>query len=86
MTADLLGRMPPASVSLAGGILAGAQSLSLLIISPVIGKLVGGLGNYDAVAWLLGGWVVPGSMVWLLWRPGGYEPRSIRSGSDQSGL
>ncbi len=72
VTADLLGRMPVSSISLAGGILAGAQSLSLLIVSPLIGKMVGGLGDYHAVAYMLGCWVVPGSLIWLLWRPRAY--------------
>jgi len=69
VTSDLLARMPPGSVSFAGGILAGAQSVSLFIVNPLIGRAVDRLGNYDAVGISLGLWVIPGCVIWLLWRP-----------------
>jgi len=69
VTSDLLARMPPGSVSFAGGILAGAQSLALIIANPLIGRAVDRLGNYDAVALGLAAWVIPGSLAWLCWRP-----------------
>jgi ACS family hexuronate transporter-like MFS transporter len=69
VTADLLGRMPAGSVSFAGGILAGGQSLALIIANPLIGRAVDRIGNYDAVALFLAAWVVPGSLIWLRWRP-----------------
>ena len=69
ITSDLLGRMPPGSVSFAGGIMAAAQSLAQIISSPLIGRAVDKLGNYDAVGVILAVWVIPGSLVWLLWRP-----------------
>jgi MFS transporter, ACS family, hexuronate transporter len=69
VTADLLGRMPAGSVSFAGGILSCAQSLALIIVNPLIGRAVDRLGNYDAVAIGLAMWVVPGSLIWLCWRP-----------------
>jgi len=69
VTSDLLARMPPGSVSFAGGILAGAQSLALIIANPLIGRAVDRLGNYDAVALGLAAWVIPGSLGWLCWRP-----------------
>jgi ACS family hexuronate transporter-like MFS transporter len=72
VTADLLGRMPASSVSFAGGILAGAQSLALIIVNPLIGRAVGSLGDYDAVAIFLGAWAIPGSLAWQVWRPGPY--------------
>jgi MFS transporter, ACS family, hexuronate transporter len=68
-TSDLLGRMPPGSVSLAGGILAGAQSLSLIIGSPLIGRAVDRLGSYDLPTLCLGLWALPGALIWLLSRP-----------------
>lgn len=68
-TSDLLGRMPPGSVSFAGGILAGGQSLALIIVNPLIGHAVDHFHNYDVVAWALGLWAVPGGLVWLLWKP-----------------
>jgi len=69
VTADLLARVPPASVSLSGGVMAGAQSLALIIVNPLIGWSVDVHGHYDIVAWSLGALVVPGSIVWLVWRP-----------------
>ena len=68
VTSDLLGRMPPGSVSFAGGILAGAQSLALIVVSPLIGRAVEQSGSYDAVAIVLGLWVIPGSLIWMFWR------------------
>ncbi len=69
VTADLLARMPRESISLAGGILAGAQSLALIATSPLIGGLVDANGDYIAVTIALGAWVVPGAVIWLAWRP-----------------
>jgi hypothetical protein len=69
ITSDLLGRMPAGSVSFAGGVMACAQSLALIISGPLIGRAVDKLGNYDAVGVILAVWVIPGSLVWLLWRP-----------------
>ena len=80
-TADLLSRMPASAVSFAGGILAGAQSLAFIITSPLIGAAVDHFHDYRAVALVLGGWVIPGSVVWILWRPAtqlAHAPRSPR--------
>ncbi|HET9482659.1 MAG TPA: hypothetical protein VFO79_01775, partial [Xanthomonadales bacterium] len=68
-TADLLARVPAGSVSFAGGLMAGAQSLALVIVNPLIGWSVDTHGNYDLVAWTLGAWAIPGSIIWLAWRP-----------------
>jgi ACS family hexuronate transporter-like MFS transporter len=68
-TADLLSRVPANSVSTAGGILAGAQSLALIISSPLIGRAVDATGRYDLAALCLGVWVLPGGVTWLLWKP-----------------
>jgi ACS family hexuronate transporter-like MFS transporter len=69
VTADLLGRMPAGSISFAGGIMAGAQSLALIIYNPIIGRVVDRLGSYDSVGIGLAVWMIPGSLIWLLWRP-----------------
>lgn len=69
VTADLLARMPTSSVSFAGGIMAGAQSLALIIMNPIVGAVVDRTARYDEVAIALGLWVIPGSLVWLTWRP-----------------
>ena len=67
VTADLLSRVPQGSVSSAGGILAGSQSLALIIINPIIGRVVDHTGNYDAVTLVLGLLVVPTSLIWSMW-------------------
>jgi ACS family hexuronate transporter-like MFS transporter len=77
VTADLLARMPLGVASLASGILAGAQSLALIIVSPLVGRLVDRLGSFDAATVALGLWAVPGGVVWLAWRPAvRYVPRA----------
>jgi MFS transporter, ACS family, hexuronate transporter len=68
-TADMLSRLAPEAVSFAGGIIAGAQSLSFIIMNPLIGRAVDRLHNYNAVALALGIWVIPGSLIWIAWRP-----------------
>lgn len=69
VTADLLSRMPPSSVSFAGGIMAGAQSLALILMGPLVGAAIDHYQSYDVAAQALGLWVLPGSLAWLLWRP-----------------
>lgn len=77
VTADLLARMPIGIVSFAAGILAGAQSVALLAVNPMVGRLVDRLGTYDAAAIALGLWAIPGGLVWLAWRPAiRYVPRA----------
>jgi ACS family hexuronate transporter-like MFS transporter len=68
-TADMLHRVPAANVSTMSGIVAGAQSLALIISNPLIGWSVKTHGDYDIVAWTIGLWVIPGCLVWLLWKP-----------------
>ena len=68
-TADLLSRVPPEVVAAASGTLAGAQSLAYIAVSPVIGSLVQHFHDYDAATLVLGAWVLPGSLIWLAWRP-----------------
>lgn len=69
VTADLLSRMPPGCVSFAGGMTAASQSLALIIVNPLIGAAVDHYGSYDVATFGLAVWVLPGSLVWLLWRP-----------------
>jgi ACS family hexuronate transporter-like MFS transporter len=69
VTADMLGRMPPRSVSSAAGVLAGAQSLALIVSGPLIGRAVDRFGDYTVITAVLGAWVVPGSLAWWWWRP-----------------
>lgn len=69
VTADLLARVPDDLVSFAGGVLACAQSLALIVSSPLIGVATQASGNYVGISLALGAWIVPGVLVWLAWRP-----------------
>jgi ACS family hexuronate transporter-like MFS transporter len=68
-TADVLSRMHPDAVSFTGGVVAGAQSLAMIIMNPLIGQAVDRLHDYSAVALTLGIWALPGSLIWIAWRP-----------------
>lgn len=65
LTADVLGRMPPHAVSFAGGILASAQSLALIISGPLIGASVDRYASFDVAVVVTGIWTIPGSLYWL---------------------
>lgn len=78
VTADLLGRIPPRSISLAGGTLAGAQSLALIIVNPLVGVAVDAYASYDQVALTLGAWALPGVLLWAAWPPPPYTPTRTR--------
>lgn len=67
-TADLLQRMPPGSVSFAAGAMAAAQSLSLIIVNPLIGAAFDHYQDFDVASMAIGAWALPGCLVWLLWR------------------
>lgn len=67
-TADLMGRVPADCVSTASGVLAGAQSLMMIVMNPLIGAVVDYTGNYVGVVAVIGAITIPGSLVWLLWR------------------
>jgi len=66
--ADLLARVRPEAISLAGGTLAGAQSLSLILAGPLVGAAVGHFESYDQVALALAPLVAIGASVWISWR------------------
>lgn len=69
VTADMLARMPTRGVSAAAGILAGAQSLTLIVSGPLIGRAIDHFGDYSVVSTALAVWVVPGAIAWWWWRP-----------------
>jgi len=69
ITADTMSRLPPASVSVAGGLLATGQSMAVILANPLIGRAVDHFHNYDAVCWGVAAWMIPGSVIWLLWKP-----------------
>jgi ACS family hexuronate transporter-like MFS transporter len=67
-THDMLSRVPKSAVSRAGGMTAASQSLAHIIFNPLIGAIVQRFGGYEPVTVGLGAWVIPGTIVWLLWR------------------
>ncbi len=69
ITADVLRRVPPAALSTAGGLLAAAQSLALIIANPLIGRSVEKTGSYTPALVVLVALHLPGAALWLLVRP-----------------
>ena len=69
LTADLLSRVPPDAVSFAGGTVAAAQSLILIIANPLIGWSVDATQSYDTAATALAIWAIPGCLAWILMKP-----------------
>lgn len=69
LTADMLARVPPSVISLAGGCTAAAQSVAYIAASITIGFVVKASGRYDLIVIALGALTLPGCIVWLLWRP-----------------
>jgi ACS family hexuronate transporter-like MFS transporter len=69
ISADYLGRMHPSLVSTAGGMGAAAQSLSYIIFAVILGKLIAITDGYVTPYLTLGAWMIPGCVVWLLWKP-----------------
>lgn len=82
VTADMLRRVPPGSVSTAGGLLAAAQSLALILANPLIGRAVEKIGSYEPVILVLAALHLPGAAIWLLWRP----PPVVRAESESQEL
>jgi ACS family hexuronate transporter-like MFS transporter len=65
-TADLLSRVAPNAISLAGGTLAGAQSLSMIVAGPLVGAAVGHFASYSQVALVLAPIVATGAIAWIV--------------------
>jgi MFS transporter, ACS family, hexuronate transporter len=68
-TADMLARMPPSIVAASSGFLVGSQSLALVIMGPLVGAAVDHFQSYSQVGIFIGLWALPGSLIWILWRP-----------------
>jgi ACS family hexuronate transporter-like MFS transporter len=66
---DYLGRVHPSLVSTASGMGAAAQSISHIVFAPILGKLIESSGGYVTPYLMLGVWIIPGSVAWLLWKP-----------------
>jgi ACS family hexuronate transporter-like MFS transporter len=63
---DTLRRMPQQVVSAAAGVIASAQSLCAIVVSPIIGAVVQHHG-YGGVVLALGAWAVPLAAIWIAW-------------------
>ena len=53
----------------ASGISAASQSLAYIVANPLIGFTVDRTKSYTLILIALGLWVIPGCVLWLLWRP-----------------
>jgi predicted MFS family arabinose efflux permease len=69
LTHDMLARVSPAAISLAGGCTAAAQSLAYVVANPLIGRAVERSGSYRMVFFTLAAWAIPGCVAWLSWPP-----------------
>jgi len=69
VTSDMLARVPPSCVSVAGGATAAAQSLAYVIANPLIGKSVQATGSYRTALVALAVALVPCLVGWLAWAP-----------------
>ncbi len=67
-TTDMMARVSPRQVSAAGGITAAAQSLAYIVANLLIGPSVQISGTYTPAFLGLTAWILPGCLVWLLWR------------------
>jgi ACS family hexuronate transporter-like MFS transporter len=69
LTSDCLARVHPAAVSAASGMLAAAQAIAHIISAPLLGKLIQSTDGYTLPFVLLGAWIIPGCVAWLIWKP-----------------
>lgn len=67
--ADAYARVAPSSVSMAGGLIACAQSIVFIAMNPLIGKAVDASGSYDGVALVIGAMTIPFAITWIAWKP-----------------
>jgi hypothetical protein len=69
LTADLLARVPTTATGAAAGFMAATQSIAHVIANPSIGFVAQRTGSY---IWVCGGlalWLLPMTVLWLLWQP-----------------
>jgi len=82
VTADMAARIPPGMIAAAGGMCAAAQSVAQIAANLAIGPSVMRTGSYTVSLIALAAWVIPGSLVWLVWRP----PPVYQEGQDEGGV
>ncbi len=67
LTGDMLARVSPSRVSMAGGMTAAAQSLAYVVANPLIGWSIDRTHAYSPALVTLGLTVLPGTAAWLMW-------------------
>jgi predicted MFS family arabinose efflux permease len=72
LTADMMARVDPSRVAMAGGFTAAAQSLAHVVLNPIVGHSIDASHSYDGAMIGLGSLALPGALVWIVW--------SLRSG------
>ena len=73
LTADMLSRVNPARVSAASGLTAAAQSLTYVVLNPIVGRWVDASHSFDGSLRAIGAMALPAAVAWALWPmgPGG---------------
>lgn len=80
LTSDMLARVAPQTVSVAGGITAAAQSLAYIVCNPLVGAAVDRTHSYNGVCVALALILIPGSLLWMwLKPPPHYSTREVTS-------
>ena len=69
IVADAYARVAPEAVSVAGGLIACAQSIAFIVLNPIIGAVVKEYGHYDGVVIGIALWTVIPCAIWLAWKP-----------------
>jgi MFS transporter, ACS family, hexuronate transporter len=77
VTADLLVRIPRHAIAFAGGLLACGQSIAQFIANPLIGYAHDHHVAYPTIAMTIAAWLIPGSLVWIAWRPADRLERKV---------
>jgi ACS family hexuronate transporter-like MFS transporter len=67
--AEIMAHTPPQFVSFAGGTVAGAQSVILIITSPLIGASIDHWHSYSVAIVATTLWLIPGALLWLVMKP-----------------
>jgi ACS family hexuronate transporter-like MFS transporter len=68
LTADMIARVSPSQVSAAAGLTAAAQSMTYVVLSPLVGRWVDRTGSFDGPLVLFGSIALPGAIGWSLTR------------------
>lgn len=64
LTADMLSRVAPSNVAVAGGVTAAAQSLAYILCNPLVGLSVEQTNSYNTACVTIGLLVAPGALIW----------------------